>query len=244
MKHKRAVHGYKAFTLIELLLGLAITAIIGLSVYNMFWQSMRLDDKMRHVHENYMELLMADQVMTRDLENAMPLDLSGSYADAKIFEGRKTEFSFLTQTPGGIRRVSYYAGLPDSGPLGRAMIGRVVNSSSSASSFSGRSLPVAFLLRKESSLAEWLTESSENTSAQIVASGLKKDSFYCRYAHFVKDLHTAGSRNLDYQDNWDDKAVPLAVSCSFVLYDPKNPDDGLMFKREIFLAPVANYYNE
>ena len=91
MKHK-ILNG---FTLVELILGMAITAIIGLSVYNMFWQAMKLDDKMRRIHENYMEVLMANQALTHDLENAVSLDFSGSYPDVKIFDGQKNEFSFL-----------------------------------------------------------------------------------------------------------------------------------------------------
>ncbi len=66
---------------------------------------------MRHVHDNYMEVLMADQVLTHDLENAINLDFSGSYPDAIVFDGQQTEFSFLTQTPTGIKRVRYYSGL-------------------------------------------------------------------------------------------------------------------------------------
>ena len=103
------------FTLVELLLGLAISAIIGLSIYNMFWSAMKLDDKMRRVHDNYMEVLMADQGLTHDLENAINLDFSTSYPDAVIFDGQKTELSFLTQTSRGIKRVRYYSGLLDKG---------------------------------------------------------------------------------------------------------------------------------
>src|SRR5580698_3940821 len=102
---KSKIKPHQGFTLIELLLGLAITAIIGVCVYNMFWSAMRLDDKMRHVHDNYMEILMADQGLTHDLENAVNLDFSASYPDSVIFDGQKTGFSFLTQTPAGIKRV-------------------------------------------------------------------------------------------------------------------------------------------
>jgi len=244
MKLKNAVKCCKGFSLVELLLGMVITAIIGLSVYNMFWQSMKLDDKMRHVHEDYTQVLMANQALTHDLENAVKLDLSGSYQDAKIFDGQKQEFSFLTQTPKGIKRVRYYSGLLDRGGLTREMIGRVVNQSGNTSASSMQSLPVEFLLRQESSLADWLHETTNNSSVQIVASGFKKESFNCQYAPFVKDLHTVGSKGIDYKDSWEGKGLPLSVSCQFVLYDPKNPDKGLVFKRDIFLAPVQNYYNE
>ena len=231
----------KGFTLVELLLGLAIAAIIGTSIYNMFWSAMKLDDKLRHVHDSYMELLMADLGLTHDLENAVNLDFSASYRDAVIFDGQKDEFSFLTQTPRGIKRVLYYSGLFDAGTVAKRMIGRVTNPSMINSR---ESLPVEFLLRQESSLSDWLNEGTNDTSVQIVAAGLKKESFNCQYAPFMKDLHTGGSKAIVYKDSWDDKGLPMAVSCSFILYDTQKPQEGLMFKRDIFLAPVVSYYHE
>jgi len=229
------------FTLIELLLGLAITAIIALSVYNMFWSAIKLDDKMRHIHDNYMEVLMADLGLTHDLENAINLDLTASYPDAQIFDGGPKEFSFLTQTPKGIKRVRYYSGLKD-GSTAQSMIGRVTNTS--VASFSKGSLPIEFLLRQESSMDDWLNNTSHNTSSQIVAVGFKRGSFNCQYAPFDKDIHTRGSKGINYQDSWTGKGLPMAVSCSFILFDLQKPEEGLLFKRDIFLAPVTSYYNE
>ncbi|MBF0503696.1 MAG: prepilin-type N-terminal cleavage/methylation domain-containing protein [Candidatus Omnitrophica bacterium] len=243
MELKQVVKCPEGFSLVELLLGLAISAIIGVSVYNLFWSAMKLDDKMRRVHDNYMEVLMADQVMTRDLENAISLDWRNSYWDAKNFVGQKTEFAFLTQTPVGIKHVRYYSGLVDWGKVTQRMIGRLTNPSSFETRLK-ESIPVEFLLRQESSLSDWLNEVKNNTSIQIVAAGLKKDTFNCHYAPFLKDLHTVGAGRIVYTDSWDKKVLPFAVSCSFVLYDPKKPQAGLMFKRDMFLAPVSNYYNE
>lgn len=234
----------KGFTLVELLLGLAISAIIGVSIYSVFWSALKLDDRMRSIHENYMELLMADQVLTLDLGNAVSLDFSNSYPDAVIFDGQKTGFAFLTQTPKGIKRVRYYSGLPDQGYLSKTMIGRVINPSTRVTAYSKGSLPIVFLLRQESSLADWLNETTNDTSIQIAVAGLNKGSFNCQYAPFVKNLHTIGSQGIVYKDSWDDKGLPLAVSCSFTLYDPKNHKEGLLFKRDIFLAPVPGYYHE
>ena len=232
------------FTLVELILGLLITALIGTCVYSMFWSAVRLDDKMRHVQDNYMEVLMADQGLTHDLENAVSLDYSGPYPDAVIFDGQKNDFSFLTQTPKGIKRVRYYSGLSGQGPVTRTMIGRVVNPSNRMTNYAQASLPIEFLMRQESSLADWLNGTLTDTTVQIVGAGLKKGSFNCQYAPFVKDLHKSGSQAIDYKDTWNDKGLPMAVSCSFVLFDPKKPQEGIMFKRDIFLAPVISYYNE
>jgi len=236
MKLKAVIKRRGGFTLVELLLGLTIGAIIGAGVYNMFWSAMKLDDKMRRVHDNYMEVLMADQALSHDLENAVNLDFSASYPDAQIFDGQNTEFSFLTQTPSGIKRVRYYSGLME-GTAAKSMIGRVTNPSVPV--LSNDALPIEFLMRQESSMGDWLNETTDNTSTQIVAAGLKKGSFNCQYAPVVKDLHMSGAKGISYQDAWNDKGLPMAVSCSFILYDYKKPDAGLFFKKDIFLAPVV-----
>jgi prepilin-type N-terminal cleavage/methylation domain-containing protein len=243
MKIKAALPCRDGFSLVELLLGLAIAAIIGVCVYNMFWSAMKLDDRMRHVHDNYMEVLMANQALSHDLENAIKLDFSASYPDARNFDGQKNGFSFLTQTPRGIKHVRYYSGLLDQGTVTKIMIGRVVNPLNSITANSRESLPIEFLLRQESSLADWLNETTNDTSTQIVAAGLKKGSFNCQYAPFVKNLYEEGTGGIVYTDSWDEKNLPLAVSCSFALYDPK-VQEGLVFKRDVFLAPVLSYYNE
>lgn len=234
----------KGFTLVELLLGMMIGAIIGVSVYNMFWSAVKLDDKMRRIHENYMELLMADRGLTLDLENAVNLDLSASYPGAIIFDGKKTEFSFLTQTPNGIKRVRYFRGLPDADDVTKAMIGRVTNPSKKITNFSSDASPVEFLMRQESSMADWLNETANDTTTQIVAAGLKKGSFNCQYAPFVNNLHTTGPKGIVYADSWEEKGLPMSVSCNFLLYDPQKPLAGLLFKRDIFLAPVPSYHEE
>ncbi len=241
MRIKRLQHSPRAFTLVEVLLGLAIAAIIGVSVYNLFWSSMKLDERLRHSHDHWMEILLADQAMTRDLDNAVSLDLSGSYPDAAVFEGQAQEFSFMTQTPSGLKHVRYYAGLPPPGGLAYAMIGRVVNHGGSANSGSS---PDEFLLRQESSLADWLNETNHDASTQIIAAGLKKGSFNCRFAPFTKNLHTGGAQELNFAESWDEKGLPLAVSCAFVLSDPSSRAGGPVFKRDFYLPPVEGLYNE
>ncbi len=226
----------EGFSLIELLLGLAITAIIGLSVYNLFWSALKLDDKLRRVHDNYMEVLMADQSLTKDLENAIGLDLSVNYPAQKVFDGQKNELAFLTVTPTGIKRVRYFSGMVDRGKVTKTLIGQRVSHLSSA--FTRESLPIEFLLRQESSLADWANE-TKNQSTQIVAAGFKKGTFHCQYAPWTQDLNIQGAKAIVYKDHWDNPGLPMAVSCSFSLYDPQSPQADIIFKRDIFLAPLS-----
>ena len=235
------VHG---FTLVELLLGLAITAIIGVSVFSMFFSGVKLDDKLQHLHENYVGLLLADHVMTHDLENAITLDFSSSYPDALVFEGRKNEFSFLIQTSKGIRHIRYFCGIPDDVAIVRRMTGRVVNPLNKVLDHGQAVLSVDFLMRQESSLVDWLNETTQYSSIQVIAASFKKNSFHCQYSSSDKDLSGNSAQILSYSDTWDKKILPSSVSCSFTLYDPKNVQYGLMFKREIFLSPIIGRAHE
>jgi type II secretory pathway component PulJ len=225
------------FTLVEVLLGLGICAIIGASVNNLFFSGIKLDDKLRRAHDNYLELLIADQVLTRDLENAVSLSMNPEYKDLKIFDGQQKELSFLTVTPAGIRRVRYFSGTVDWGNVTKVIIGKKVSRLSNTS-FSKGPLPIEFLLRQESSLAQWANQSDSKPATQIVSAGLKKDTFRCSYVPFTKDLNISGSKGLDYTDNWDGQGLPMSVACTFTLYDRQGPKAERIFKKEFFLAPL------
>ncbi len=67
-----------AFTLIELLLGLSIFALIALSVYSVFWGGMRMTRKAKHLNPIYREMRLALDLLSVELENMVPYDFSGS----------------------------------------------------------------------------------------------------------------------------------------------------------------------
>jgi prepilin-type N-terminal cleavage/methylation domain-containing protein len=229
---------FKGFTLVELILGLAITAIIGLSVYNVFWSSMKLDDRLRRMHDSYMEVLIADQSMARDLENIVTLNLSASYPDRQMFEGHKNGFEFLTATSKGIKHVRYYSGMVDWGRTTKTIIGQRVSHMSSMTFFNSNALPIEFLLREETTLSDWANQNKGEPFVQIIAAGLKKDTFHCQYAPPVKDLNIKSTKAIAFSDNWNKPGLPFAVSCNFAIYDAKQPELNLTFKRDMYLPPV------
>jgi prepilin-type N-terminal cleavage/methylation domain-containing protein len=226
-------HRANAFTLVELLLGLAIMAIIGVSVSNVFWSGLKLDDRLRRSHDNYMEVLMADQSLTRDLENAISFS-SASYPNLTAFDGKNNELSFLTQTSSGIKRVRYYSGLVDFGKITKTIIGQKVSRLSKIT-ISREDLPIEFLLRQEWKLADWANASKGEPITQIVAAGLKKQTFLCSYAAPVADINMKSTKDIVFEKQWEKKDMPFAVSCAFSLYDAKQPQSDITFKRDIFL---------
>lgn len=226
----------RAFTLVELLLGLAIAGIIGVAVYSLFWMGLKLDKRLRSMHENYTELLIADQSLSGDLENAVWVDLSLSYPDLKTFDGQSKEIEFVTRTPKGLKRVRYYSGLVDWGETTRTIIGGKLGNQS-RTLFSSEEMPVEFLLRQETDFTDWVNNTPG--PVQIVAAGLRKGSFRLRYAPFTKEIKDSGHKALTFSEVWDGLNLPMVVQCSFSLYSSGNPDKDIAFSRDIFLAPLS-----
>lgn len=216
-----------------------ITAIIGISVVNVFWSGIKLDDRLRWAHDNAMEMLIADQSLAKDLENAVNVNLSSSYPNHPAFKGTEDEISFLTITPRGLRRVTYAGGTVDFGKITKVLIGRSMDRAAGGTFLTEES-PVEFLLRSEQSLADWVNGVPAGPP-QIIASGIKKDSFACAYAPVSKDIAMQGLKALSYKKEWPGPGLPMAVNCRFFVYDPKNPAREYEYQRNIFLAPVDKH---
>ena len=233
--------GKKAFTLVEILLGSAIAAIMGVTIYSLFWSGMALNDRLSGVHKNTMAMLLTSQILSTDLENAVNVDLSSSYPGKASFEGKSGELSFLTRRPEGIKRVTYFT---DQKARGVVRGERRQTGFMSSQTLAQSARQTEFLLRQETGLSEWANDREGKKFTQVLAARVKKDSFHCRYAPFSTEVITEGPKAVVYSEQWDSSSLPMAVSCSFDLYDPKRPQAQTVFKRDIFLPQLWVGNNE
>lgn len=222
------------FTLIELLLGSIIAAVIGLTVFSVFWSAITLNNRLVGLHKNSMAMLTADQMLTRDLENAVALDLSISYPGKAVFEGKSDRLSFLTKTPQGIQHVSYFTGTRQQEGFSSAK-----RSTGFLSRQTAATTELELLLRREDSVPDWANETNAKGFTQIVAGSLKKDSFQCAYAAYSQEIKTEGAKAVTYSDHWDGPGLPMMVSCYFHLYDARSPNSQTIFQRDIFLPQAG-----
>ncbi len=226
----------KAFSLIELLLGLAITAIIGVALYTIFWTGLKLDDRTRISHDQYVELLIAFDALQQDLQAATNIDLSANYKNLRIFEGKTNEFSFLRSTPTGIVHLRYHAGLVDFGKVTTMLINKRISNKQQITISSVETSPIEFLLRESASMPDWANGLIQDNNAEIIATGLMKETVKFEYA----PLPSAYGMALVYQDSWNQPGLPLAVKCTLTIYNAKRPENPLEFTREILLTPVIS----
>jgi type II secretion system protein J len=98
----------KAFTLIEVLVGLMIFALISVSLYNSF--HMALEFKKRGIDANrvYREARWVMAKLEGDLENVIWYDFSGSYGNKTSFLGDHHKVCFVIHTSEGLKVVWYY----------------------------------------------------------------------------------------------------------------------------------------
>ena len=226
------------FTLIEILLGTIITAIIGLVAFQVLWSGMVLDQRLRWVHQHYARALMADELITRDLENAVNVDFSVSYPSLKSFDGKSQSFEFLTATRNGIKRVKYFSGDLNRGSIKKTVIGGHVTRLNTMK-FVNESAAVEYMFRQESSLSQWTKSDSRDATVEIIAPGLKKDSFKCMYAERSAEITFRRKDAIAYLPKWDNQELPMAVSCQWAFYDQRQPHGDVLVKRDFFLSPLV-----
>lgn len=224
----------KGFTLIEVLLGLIIFAIIGLSAYNVFWMGMKVDHKANGINRSYVELKAALDLVSKDLENAFVYDLSASYPKELFFRGGPDQMAFLSVIKDEIKSVRYYLDLPDWGRVTRTIVGRHVKDLK-------QEIPIQFLMRQEISLPEYLSKKTQVPEGEIIVAAVKKSGLKLAYGILQKNSKDKDQlKKMIWKDSWTQNALPNAVRLEITLYDQANPRTGVIFKREIYLPRVEN----
>lgn len=212
----------RAFTLVELLLGLIIFSIVALSLYGMFTNGIKVEAKAKYIHETYQEAYTAFDMLERELSNAIKYDFSGfsstysKYSTQTAFIGRSNELTFLLPTAQGIDRVHYYSAKHS-------------------------------LLRQQMPLSEFLNQSNPAWQEEIISTGLAPTvpsglaptaASGLRFAYAsLKDQGQVqgGLQQLQWQNQWQQAGLPLAVRVTLTLFDPAHPKEGVVLTREIYL---------
>lgn len=222
-----------AFTLIEMLLGIIIFAVISAVLYNTFWIGLKVDRASNDINRSLYEIKTAFELAANDLENLFLYDFSASYPAKTSFIGSSNTMSFLTASSGKLQRVYYYTAIPDGSRTSQLIIGQRTDKQSKA--------PLEFLLRHEEGMIESLKESNHNKSAgEVVAAGIKKGSFKINYGQLKRNSsgYIIIPKEIEWLNEWKKNLIPDALRLEAVLFNIKNPQEGLSLTREFYLPPV------
>jgi len=230
MKNQR-----KAFSLVELLLGLGIFSFIASGIYMTFANGVRLNQKADQVGRVYREMRWSLEKMAHDLENLRSYDFSASYPQMKPFTGEKDKIAFLLADNEGLKKVSYYLTALNWGTVHKTLVARHSQMPSSITVDVQQGVKSYSLARQELPFIDALQlvapqENIENFD--LLASGIAPDGLKFSFAYLE------GSQNntqIVWKNNWDKNYIPSGVRILINLPNPENPKELLTLQREVYI---------
>lgn len=220
----------KAFTLIELLLGLTIFAMIGAGLYSLFGGVLRLEKKLKGIHAHYQEVRLVFDIIGRDMENAIPYPFNKEHSDKLAFEGHKGRMIFFVPTDEGIEQVEYYLGSIDLGRISQVRVRRVKSVREiferTEASFEGK-----YLIRRLSPLGDVLSGKEEG-EPEALSVNLDPKGLRFRYGLFSDDK--LGRREVTFRDDWKDNRLPDVVRVELAWGLPKVDGGGTTHYRDFY----------
>ncbi|MBF0479688.1 MAG: prepilin-type N-terminal cleavage/methylation domain-containing protein [Candidatus Omnitrophica bacterium] len=98
-----------AFTLIEMLLALAILGVVAASLFSIFAGGMKISQRSTQGDRLNHEIFWVSRLLSTDVENAVSVKLVDTQGQPKnIFEGTADHLTLALDTENGLKKISYY----------------------------------------------------------------------------------------------------------------------------------------
>lgn len=227
----------KAFTLIEVLLGLTIFSIIALSLYSTFNIGMLLNRRSDEGNVIFREARWSFDRLSNDLQNMRPYNFSNSYSSKTAFVGENSKVSFILATSDGLKVVSYSLKSPEYGSVFKTIIGqRQTHNTNIISRFEEKS-DVELLVREETSLAGSLqSDKKGNTDYDTLSINIKKDSLKFLYAYIEGQEENA---KVVWKDSWDREYFPSLIRVALAFESKDKSKGPLIIQKDIYI-PIGS----
>ncbi len=224
------------FTLLEVLLGLTVFAVIAVSLYSTFSSALQLQRRAQLLNRTYREANWSLGRIAKDLENMRPYDFTGSYSDKAAFVGKRDRLMLLSATEHGLKVVSYYIALPEDAHIHSVVIGKKM-SKNEAVTFrrTQEAEKAAFLVREVSDFADFLSDrvDEESRDIEILSSRILTDGLKFRYAYEPSGTDQA----IDWREEWTKKYTPAGVQVEMTLLSLAGTR--MPFARDVFIPTGA-----
>ncbi len=194
------------FTLVELLLGVAIFSIIALTVYSVFFAALKVQRHSIRHEEMVYQMSLALESMARDLENAVGYNFANSYPKIKAFDGSGDKITFIQSSADGLRFVSYYIEKAEQGERHTVKIGEHSDKNVTVTEERSQREDVYQLIRKTQPLVDGLNVSDQNTETRIVCRHVKPGGLKFAFGSVNPD-----SRERFWQSAWSFNVIPALV---------------------------------
>lgn len=230
MTHRARLQGCSnGFTLIELLLGVSLFSVVALCAYSTFWGGVKLSRYAQDVDVSSREIRWAFDLISLELENAVPYDFSGSYPERSAVEGTEDKITFLLAADTGLKAVSYYLLPPESNVIHKIVVGERHARNIGVTLKSGHAERAYYLVREETDFADYLDETgAEEPSVEIIAARVKESGLRFSYGYTEEE-------NFSWKDAWHDNAVPQSVRVAIDAVPVREEQPPLKLFRDIFV---------
>lgn len=229
---------HRAFTLIELLLGLSIFSMIALCVYSVFWGGMRLAQKAEDRSDVYREARRALELMSRELENMAFYDFTGSYPDKSALTGGDKEITFILDGEQGLKAVTYSLVAPGQGHVFKTVVGRTYSKNVSVTTESREESRVEYLVRGETAFPDFLSGRRDDAQTEVVSVRIKENGLRFFYKDFPEDDETPDGA---WSPSWEQPYLPRDIRVELDFAALPGREGGLTLTRDIMIPTGASF---
>lgn len=217
----------RAFTLIELLLALSIFSMIALCVYGTFWAGVRINERSEGESAAYHQMRLALDLMSVDLENAVPYDFTNSYPEKTPFAGESDVVTFLLATGKGLKVIRYYLDSPQEGSVHKVVVGaRHDRNVDTLTDYRKQETRLRDLVREEWDLPEYVSgAAAQDHAAEIIATNVGENSLKFSYGYALNTPDSEGNQaddTYEWREAWTESNIPamVRVEMDFFLAGP------------------------
>ncbi len=200
--------GRHGFTLIEMLLGINLLALIMVCAFTTYSAGTKMHQRARAYTHLYREVYLTLETLARELENMRPYDFSRSYPRQKAFQGTRDRLTFLTGSAQGLRVVSYYLVEAEVTRLHEILVKQKQSRNVTVTSGSVTARREKYLVREERAWLDYLmSDTLQPDKAVVLCTGIQAGGLRFFYAS-----RSRGSPDKwQWGRTWDQDTLPGMV---------------------------------
>jgi len=221
-----------AFTLIELLLGLTIFALISATAYSVFSGGIKLSNRADKHNLVYREANMAFDLMALDIKNAVNYNFTNSDPEKSPFVGEEHFISFLHATEDGLKVISYHLITPQFDSIYRTIIEGAYRRNIDIVTGSISTDRVNYLIREEQMLIDYLNEGiDDKKDIEVIATKVRARGLRFRFGYMIDEEAQA----VEYREQWDNPFVPSSIKIEMDFVNEREKNLSFTLARDIYI---------
>ena len=243
----------KGFTLVEVLLGMSICAVIAMTLYIAFANGIKINRKAQNLEGLYREINWTLEDLTLDLENMVPYRYIKAGADenlptptatpvaptkSTIFSGQSTSLSLLQATDTGFKVIRYHLQVPQQGSVYQVIVNRATKKNVSIITRSETTqIKTGLFVREEIPFAKFDPKNLEpQKDMEILSPSVQEGSLKFSYLYRETDQDNV---RLTWKKDWNEAFHPMGVRVEMVFVDPLQEEAPLKIQKDIFIPTGA-----